>query len=428
MKKVLTLVLTVLILFGWYVTLFGVGSIAPLKDQMKLGIDLKGGVYVVMEAQTDLEGADLKELMNQTQAVIEQRVNEMGLSEPVVTIEGNDRIRVELPGADNSNEAIETIGQTAQLQFLTADGNLVIDGSNVKDAGISQDSENGGYCVNLKFDSEGATKFEAATRAIVNGEISSSVEGLSGNAIVIMLDGKVISSPTVSKVISSNECEITGGGSGFQDDEASELAALIRGGSLPVELEEVETNIQGPTLGIDAVANSVKGGVIGFILLFILMIIMYRVMGLAANIALLLYVLIEFWVIVLLNGVMTLPGIAGIILSIGMAVDANVIIFSRIKEEIANGKSVRVSIKSGFKRAMATVVDAQVTTIIASIVLYQLGTGQVKGFALTLMIGIIASVFTAVVVTQLYLNVISESKLLSHKKFLGIKEIQKEVE
>lgn len=427
MKKVLAVILSVVILFGWYATLVGVGSFAPIKDQLKLGLDLSGGVYVVMEAQTDATGDELKKLMSQTQAVIEKRVNQMGLSEPIVTIEGNNRIRVELPGAEDAEDAINAIGKTAQLQFVMADNTVVLDGSQVKDAGIQQDQEKGGYAIGLKFTNIGAAAFKKATTDIVNGNVTSTMDGVPSNAILIILDEEVISSPVVDEVIPNGEAIITAGRTGgFGEEEATNLSALIRGGALPVELKEVQTSVVGPTIGLDALNMSIIAGIIGIALIFVLMLGMYRIMGFAANIALLLYILIVLWILVMMGGVLTLPGIAGIILSIGMAVDANVIIFARVREEIINGKTIRVAVDTGFKRAMSTIIDSQITTIIAGIVLYQLGSGPVKGFAMTLMIGIIASIFTAVVVTQLYLNIISENKRLATRKNFAaaVKEAQ----
>lgn len=427
MKKALAVILSIVILFGWYVTLVGIGSFGPIKDHMKLGLDLEGGVYVVMEAQTKATGDELKQLMSQTQAVIEKRVNQLGLSEPVVTIEGTNRIRVELPGAKDANEAIKSIGKTAQLQFVLSDKTVVLDGSQVKNAGIASDQQNGGYAIDLEFTSEGAKAFEAATTKIMNGQVKSTIDGTPDSAIMIILDNEVISAPLVHDVISNGTAQITSGSGGFGEDEATNLSALIRGGSLPVELKEVETSVVGPSIGMDALWMSIIAGLIGVILIFVILLVMYRIMGIASNIALLLYILIVFWVIVAMGGVLTLPGIAGIILSIGMAVDGNVIIFSRVREEILNGKSVRVSAVSGFHRALGTIIDSHITTMIAGIVLYQLGSGSVKGFAMTLMIGILASLFTAVVVTQVYVDVIAESKLFSRKKYFGIKEAKTNV-
>ena len=424
MKKFLAIFFTVVICAGWYVSLAGVGSsVEPLKDQMKLGLDMVGGVSVLMEAETDLTGEELKSVMNQTQLVIENRVNEMGLSEPVVTIEGENRIRVELPGAEDADSAIQMIGDTAQLQFITANGNVILTGSNVKNASSAPYQGNnpslmGTYTINLEFDTEGSDLFYEATKKAYNQEIASMTK-YNPNQIAIILDGRELSAPVVNEPIAGGKCQITGN---YTNGEASNLAALIRGGALPVTLHEVETQNVGPSLGMEAAKVSVIAGTIGVLLIMLIMLVGYRGMGLTADIALLLYVLILLWAIVALDGVLTLPGIAGIILSIGMAVDANVIIFARIKEESQSGKSVRVAVESGFKRAMGTIIDSQVTTIIAAVVLYQMGTGSVKGFALTLLIGIIASIFTAAVVTQLYLKLFAESKAFGRKpELFGLK-------
>jgi len=426
MKKVIAVLLVLITVAAWYASIFGIGGIKPIKDQLKLGLDLKGGVYVVMEAQTDATGEELHQLMVQTQQVIERRVNAMGLSEPVVTIEGEDRIRVELPGAENAEEAIGAIGKTAQLEFVMADGSVVLDGSQVKDSGLEVDQQNGGYAVTLKFTSEGSTAFKNATEKIVTGGVPTTTTEeygtVQGNIIMIILDGEIISAPMVSTVIPNGEAIITSGTGGFSEDEATTLSVLIRGGALPVGLKEVQTSIVGPTLGLGAFNNSIIAGAIGIGMILIFMLSMYRIMGLAADIALMLYVILVLWVIVGLNAVLTLPGIAGIILSVGMAVDANVIIFARIKEETLAGKSIRVATDQGFRRAMTTVVDSNLTTIIAAIVLYQFGTGPVRGFAATLMIGILASMFTALVVTHAYMSVVIESKTLGTRKWFGIKE------
>lgn len=423
MKKVLSVLVIMIIILGWVVTIFGAGPVPAIKDKIKLGLDIKGGVYVVMEAQTDATGDDLKKLMEQTQAVIEQRVNQMGLSEPVVTIEGEKRVRIELPGAEDSDEAIKQIGRTAQLQFFLADGTLMLDGSMVKDAGITEDKEHGGYAVSLKFDKEGTKAFSDATSKALSGTVDSKMEGVHKQAIAIVLDDKIISAPVVNQVIPNGQAIITAGGTGgFPQDEATNLSALIRGGSLPVALEEINTSTQTAKIGFNAFEMSVIAGAVGIALILIMMLAIYGIMGVAADIALSLYVLIVLWVMAAFGSVLTLPGIGGIILSVGMAVDANVIIFSRIKEEISNGKSVRVSVQSGFRRALSTIMDSQITTIIAAIVLYQFGTGSVKGFAMTLMIGIVASIFTAAVITQLYLGLISESKHFGTKKFFGMNE------
>ena len=419
LKRVLAVLFVIIIVAGWYLTIVGAGPIQPLKDRMKLGLDVKGGVYVVMEAKTDLKGDELRDAMEQTQAVIEERVNQMGLAEPVVTIEGEKRIRVELPGAEDAQEAIDQIGRTAQLQFALADGTIVLDGGNVKDANIATDNESAGYAVALEFDSEGSDLFYQATSQAYSGAVTSAIEGVDNKAIMIILDGQIISAPAVKEPISGGQCSITGS---FSQEEASNLAALIRGGALPLELEEINSSVQSAKIGYNALEMSVYAGIIGLAIIMIIMLIAYRAMGIAADLALLFYVIIVLNIMSAMGSVLTLPGIAGIILSVGMAVDANVVIFSRIREEITNGRTVRVAVQTGFKRAMSTVVDSQVTTLIAAVILYQIGTSAVRGFAFTFMIGIIVSIFTAVVITQLYVGLISESKKLGKKSYFGIKE------
>ncbi len=416
-KRVLAILVMIILVFGWYVTIFGIGGFDSVKDALKYGLDINGGVYVVMEAQTDATGDELAELMEQTRAVIDNRVNQMGVAESSVTIEGTNRIRVEMPGVDNADEAIEAIGKTAQLYFILADGSIVLDGSNVKDAQIATDGAN--YKILLEFDSEGAELFEEGTRKAYNNEVTAEIEGMTSNQIGIVLDNEIITHPNVSSVISNGSCEMTGG---YSKEEASTTAALIRGGALPVELTEVQSSVQTATIGADALDKSIVAGAIGLLIVFILMILFYGMLGLIADIALLLYVIMFMWAMVAFNVVLTLPGIAALILSIGMAVDANVIIFARIKEEIAAGKTIRVAVDAGFKNALTTVLDAQITTLIAAVVLYEVGTTSVKGFALTLMIGIVFSIFTAVIITQLFISLLASSKKYSKNKYFGVNE------
>ena len=421
LRRVLAILFVIIIAVGWYLTIVGAGPVDPIKDRIKLGLDIKGGVYVVMEAKnTDLKDDELREAMEQTQAVIEERVNQMGLAEPVVTIEGEKRIRVELPGAEDAQQAIEQIGRTAQLQFALADGTIVLDGGNVKKAEVATDDEAAGYAVALKFDSKGGDLFYEATQKAFSGTVTSSVEGVDGRAIMIILDNQIISAPLVNKgPISGGSCSITGG---FSQEEASNLAALINGGALPLELQEISSSVQSAKIGFNALEMSVYAGLIGLAIILILMLVAYRGMGIAADLALLLYVVIVLNIMSAMGSVLTLPGIAGIILSIGMAVDANVVIFSRIREEITGGKTVRSACQDGFKRAMSTVIDSQVTTLIAAVILYEIGTSSVKGFAWTFMIGIVVSIFTAVVVTQLYIELMAGSKKFGNKAFFGIKK------
>ncbi len=423
LKRILAVLVIVVLVFGWYVTLFGIGdqskddAITSVKDTLKYGLDINGGVYVVMEAQTDETGDELKELMEQTRAVLDNRVNQMGVAEASVTIEGTNRIRVEMPGVEDADEAIQAIGKTAQLYFILADGSVVLDGSHVKDAQVATDGSY--YKILLEFDSEGASLFEEGTRKAYNQEVTPTIDGLSANEIAIVLDDEIVVNPRVQSVISGGSCEMTGN---YSKEEATMTAALIRGGALPVELVEVQSSVQAATVGADALDKSIVAGAIGLAIVFFIMIIFYGMLGFIADIALLLYVIMFLWSMVAFNVVLTLPGIAALILSIGMAVDANVIIFARIKEEICAGKSIRVAVDAGFKNALSTVLDAQITTLIAAVVLYEVGTTSVKGFALTLMIGIIISIFTAVVITQLFISLLANSEKFAKNKYFGVNE------
>ena len=389
---------------------FTVGSytMAPIEESMKLGLDIKGGVVVVYEAETEATGTELVQIMDQAKEVIGKRVNELGLTEPVITIQGENRIRIELPGVENAEEAISIIGETAQLEFALVTGDLpaydsmpksmletqnVLSGDDIKDAYVSTDEYNNPV-VALKFSSEGATKFTDATI-----QATSSAAGKA--QIAIFLDDVTISAPYVSSVISSDEAVIEGS---FDLERANTLATLIRGGALPVPLTEIQTSVIGPTLGLDSLKSSINAAQIGLLLVVLFMLVYYRIPGLVASIALAFYAIIILYTMVGMNATLTLPGVAGIVLSLGMAVDANVIIFERLKEEMKVGKSLRSSIDSGFHRAMRTIVDSNVTTFIAAVVLFVFGEGPIKGFAITLMIGIIASMFTAVVLTKTLLK------------------------
>ena len=426
-RKVFAVLIVVLLIASWLISFFGLGSnFGNLGKQLKYGLDINGGVYVLLEADTPETGTELAGIMNQTKSVLENRVNAMGISEAQVSIEGTNRIRVEMPGVENAQEAIDQIGRTAQLQFFLADGTLALTGDGISDSQMANDTENGGYKITIDFTSEGSKLFADATDKAYKGEVQAAMTDEEGNlvdntAIVIALDDEVISAPLVHEKINSRSCEITRPG-GFSETEASQLSALIRGGALPANLTEINSSVQTATIGANALQLSVKAGAIGLALVLILMIIAYGMLGVIADLALLLYIQIVLWVMVGMGSVLTLPGIAGIILSIGMAVDSNVIIFTRIREEIQKGKSVRVAVDMGYRAALSTVVDSQTTTLVAAFVLYIFGTTSVKGFALTLMIGTVVSVITAVFITQLFVNLLAESKKFGTNAMFGVKE------
>lgn len=409
-STVIFLLIVVVVGFISYAAINGVNlgkyEITTVKEEMDLGLDLAGGVYVVLEAQTDATGPELRRMMEQTKAIINQRVDGLGVSEPNIVIEGEDRIRVSLAGVEDTQKAIDMIGKTAQLQFVEPDGSVVITGKHVREATATFEPVNGirQPVVILELNDNGTDDFAEATGRLL------------GQPIAIVLDGNAISSPVVSSKITNGQARITG-----QKDieEASRLANLIRAGALPVEMKELESSVIGPTLGLESLDKSVFAAMIGIILIFLFMIVFYRIPGLIADIALTIFILIILGVMIGIGVKLTLPGIAGLILSIGMAVDANVVIFERIKEEIRSGKTIRASVDAGFKRALSTVLDANITTLIAGIVLYNFGTGPIKGFGVTLMIGIIASMITAVFITRLMLKLVVTMNITKNTKFYG---------
>ena len=420
-RKVLSVVIIAVVILGWCASIFGMGPVKKIKDTLNYGLDINGGVFVVMQADTKgMSPSKTKTVMEQTREVINKRVNAMGISEATVSIEGTNRLRIEMPGVKDADTAIKRIGKTAKLKFTLADGTEVLSGSDVKNAAAAVDSQNGGYKITMKFTGAGQSKFAQATERAASGNVNATVEErgqkVDPTAIVIKLDDDILTAPTVREKIDNDSCEITRNG-GFSEEEASQTAALIRGGALPVSLTEAQSSVESASIGANALDKSIVAGAIGLGLVFLLMLFMYNVLGLIADVALALYVLIVLWVMAGMGAVLTLPGIAGIVLGIGMAVDANVIIFSRIKEEIGQGRSIRVAVSTGFKHALTTVLDSQITTLIATIVLYQLGSTTVKGFAVTLMISILASIFTAVVISQIMVGTLAESRFARYRFF-----------
>ncbi len=418
LKSTIIFVLILLVVGGLaYTSIFGFDlgrfELTTVKEEMDLGLDLAGGVYVVLEAQTDATGDELKKMMQQSKAIIDERVNSLGVSEPNIVIEGEKRIRVEIAGVSDPQEAINLIGKTAQLQFIDPDGNVVITGEHVKESKAEYQRVSGGFeeaVVSLHLNKEGTERFREVTTRLA-------LEQVRENKIIyIVLDGQVISPPAVNDPITDGRSVITGMGS---IEEASRLATLIRAGALPVEMKEMQVSVIGPTLGMTALEKSVFAAGIGLLLIFLFMIIYYRIPGFIASVGLTIYILILLGIMIGLNVKLTLPGIAGIILSIGMAVDANVVIFERIKEEIRNGKTLRAAVDSGFKRALSTVLDANITTLIAGIVLYNFGTGPIKGFGVTLIIGLVASMITAVFITRYLLKLIININITENTKLYG---------
>ncbi|BCV25215.1 MAG TPA: protein translocase subunit SecD [Firmicutes bacterium] len=365
-------------------------SVKPLEKAIRLGLDLQGGTHLVLNLVDTPEAKVDEQARQGVMNIIGDRINQFGVTEPIIQPEGSRRIIVELPGLKNSEEAINIIKMTAYLEFADQSGKVWLTGKDLKNARFVYDNQNKPI-VELEFSSEGAQKFAAATRANV------------GKPLVILLDKKVVTAPTVKDVITTGKAVIEGIPSA---ELAQQYAIALRSGALPVKVEVVENRTVGPWLGQDSIQKSIRAFAIGVAAVLLFMILFYRLFGLVADFALAVYVLLVLGALGALHATLTLPGIAGFILSIGMAVDANVIIFERIKEELRNGKTIRSALEAGFTRAMTTVVDSNVTTLIGAGVLYYLGTGPIRGFAVTLSLGIVASMITAVIVTRYMLRLV----------------------
>ncbi len=370
------------------------------------GLDLSGGVSITYQVVGDETPS--AEDMNDTVYKLQQRVDGYS-TEAQVYQEGTNRINIEIPGVTDANAILEELGKPGSLEFQLSDGTVVLDGSNVTsaEARVTQDSmRNNQYVVALTFDDEGTTAFAEATKDNI------------GNQIMIVYDGEVISAPVVQSEITDGQCVIEGMA---DQEEAQNLASSIRIGSLSVELEEIRSNVVGAQLGEEAIQTSLLAGVIGVILVILFMIAVYRIPGIVSGIALLIYTTLTLVCLNAFDITLTLPGIAGIILGIGMAVDANVIIYARIREEVSEGKAVLPSIKEGFHKALSAILDGNITTLIAAFVLAMMGTGSVKGFAYTLALGIVVSMFTALVISK-YLMLAFYTLFAQDVKYYGIKK------
>ena len=381
-------VILVIALFGG-IAYMGVGKAhRGSAKNIRLGLDLAGGVSVTYEATKENPTATE---MQDTVYKMQKRV-ESDSSEASVYQEGDNRVTIDVPDVDDPQAVLEKLGKAGSLEFKDPNGNVVISGSSIKTAEATTQTDETGNSENvvkLTLNSKGKKQFADATAEFINQTIS------------IVYDGEVISSPVVQSEITDGVAIISGSFDEFS--KAEDLATTLRIGALPLELKNIRNNIVGAKLGLTSLNTSLIAGIIGLILVIIFMIILYRIPGVASSIALIFYVVAMLLALNVLDVTLTLPGIAGIILSIGMAVDANVIIFTRIKEELSTGKTVRSAIKIGFDKALSAIVDGNITTLIAAVVLYLMGSGTVKGFAQTLGLGIVLSMFTALLVTKFIL-------------------------
>ncbi|MBQ2981724.1 MAG: protein translocase subunit SecD [Lachnospiraceae bacterium] len=391
-NSLICFILSIVLIAGLcFVSMFGIDKSGKgSAKNITQGLDLQGGVSITFEvAQEEFSKEDFED----TYRKMERRAYELS-DEASIYKEGNNRITVEIPGSDNAQAVLDKLGKPGTLQFVTDFGNkekekVWFQGEDIKDAqpAYKKDENTGAiqYMVALEFTEEAGTKFAEVTGNNV------------GKILYIVYDGDVISSPYVQQKITGGEATVTGMES---NEEAEELAAMIRIGSLKLELKEISSKVVGAKLGDDAISTSLLAGVIGIAFICVFMVVAYRVPGLAAGLALIAYTAMN---LLALNGfdiTLTLPGIAGVILSIGMAVDANVIIFARIKEELGEGVEVKEAIKTGFKKATSAILDGNITTLIAALVLMKMGTGPIQGFAKTLAYGIVISMITAMFVTR----------------------------
>lgn len=368
------------------------------------GLDLQGGVSVLMEIQKD----DVtKEELESTKEHLSLRVNKLGVAETIVTTEGEKRIRVDVPGKTNSKEIVESLRKSGNLVFKGPDGTEILTGSDVKKATAQVNQEKGGYEIGLEFNEEGQKKFAEATGKYIGQKIS------------IYLDDELIQEATVQVQINDGRASITGNNT---LEECKATAGLINSGALPVPVKEVSVKNVGAQLGATAYPNAVKAGIIGIGLVFLLMLVVYRVQGLLASIALTLYITLTLLVFVEVGVTLTLPGIAAFLLTIGMAVDANILIFERTKEELIRGYSIKAAVKKGSENALSSIVDSNVTTLLAALILYFIGSGAVRGFAITLMIGIVISLFTALVITKLLVDLAVKSGMLNKLSYFGVRK------
>lgn len=433
--------------FATVLIVFIAGVFVIFNQPTRLGLDLQGGIHLILEAQeTDDRTVD-KEAVIGAMEVIRNRIDSLGVSEPQIRLKGQRQIEVELPGIKEPQRAIDLIGDTALLEFIEAEwppvgsqtltaeqlsilagpdarlgkvirrntsGQVVseraillkktqLTGADLKHASPAT-GQLGELLVNIEFTKEGAEKFHDVTRKIV------------GKPLAITLDGTVISAPNVNEPISGGRAQISGQ---FSLQEMKDLVIKLKAGALPVPVELLSNKIVGPTLGKDVIQKSRQAGLYALVFLFLFMLLVYRFSGLLAIVALTIYLTLAFATLKLIGATLTLPGIAGFILTMGMAVDANVIIFERIKEEVAYGYGHIESLNRGFKRAFVAILDANMTTLIASGVLFLLGTGSIKGFSVTLTIGIMISMFSALFVTQCFM-LIFPSFVVPPKKSIRI--------
>ena len=374
--------------YVWLLLVIFVPALILYFNKVKLGLDLRGGTSVVLQAQGKIEPDTMSKVKN----IIERRVNSIGVAEPVIQLSGNDKLIVELAGIKDPQKAIELIGTTAKLEFRIKNkdgyGPVLLEGSALKTAGVSRDQV-GMPSVSFELNSQGANTFAKITRENI------------GKQLAIMLDNKEQSAPTINSEINGGSGIITGR---FSIEEANNLANLLKSGALPVEIKIVENRTVGATLGVDSIRQTGIAGLIALGVISVFMIAIYKIPGIVADIALLINGVLVLGLLSGIGAALTLPGIAGFILTLGMAVDSNVITYERIKEELRLGESLHDAVERGYENAFPAIIDGNLTTMLGAAVLFFLGTGPIKGFAVTLALGVVATVITGVFVSKIFLK------------------------
>jgi preprotein translocase subunit SecD len=407
-----------------FVLLLGVSFFYVFKDgvqnSIKLGLDLKGGTQIILKPVEKGTQEITEEAINKAELIILNRIDKLGISEPLVTRDLNKDIIVQLPGVSDPQRAIEIIGKTAQLEFKILEkmdennnpvlGPVLMTGDKLVKSQAGYDST-GKIIVSMAFTAEGTKEFEKITSENI------------GKQLAIVLDGEVKSAPRIQSAI-AGDAVIENIGS---LEEAKDVALVLQTGSLPVNLEIQESQTIGPTLGQDSLRASILAGIIGIILVAIYMTALYRGLGLISLIGLSVYIIIFWGILAALKTPVTLPGIAGVVLTIGIAVDANVLIYARIKEEMIKGKSKFVAFSEGFRNALKAIIDSNITTLITAAALYRFGTGPIRGFAVTLAIGIIISMLTAIVLVRAILFLIVNSRVIT-PGFIGVRIPKKSID
>ena len=404
----------------WAIVLIVIASIVTIVVKpTKLGLDLVGGSRLVLEAQTtDTISQITPDMMASLQFAIENRVNKLGVSETVVQRSGEKRLVVEIPDVSDLNQAKAYLGETAELDFrapvqmpngMEAWAPTGLTGKDLTKANLSTNSQNGQWVVDLEFNAAGTKKFAELTKKMV------------GQQMAIFFNGELQSAPVIREAITGGRAQISGGDTGFAYQEAKTMVDLLNAGALPVPAKIIEENTVGPTLGADSIAKSKIAGALGLGFVMIFMLAFYRAPGMIANVALMIYGLILFALFKAIPVTLTLAGIAGFILSVGMAVDANILIFERTKEELKAGRTLFTAINSGFDRAWTSIFDSNMTTIITCAILYCCGTSIVKGFALTLALGVVVSMFTAINVTKNFMHLVFGTGNLKNPALFGLR-------